>query len=126
VKSALPVELETDVPILVSGNPPLLVIVTVSGGDVCPNTVDAKLKLVVDNVSVGARRPVPLNCALCVPTLSVTVMLPVAAPAAFGAKSTVTAHAVDAASVLPQVLVTFANGALTVIDEIETGLPPTF
>ena len=34
VKSALPVELETEVPIPVSGTPPLLVMVTVSGGEV--------------------------------------------------------------------------------------------
>jgi hypothetical protein len=126
LKSEIPAELDTDVPMLVRGSPPLLVIVTVKGGDVCPSTVAARFKLVGESVSVGPSSPIPLNAALCVPTLSVTVRLPVAAPAAVGLKDTVTAQADAAGSVLPQVLVTFANGALTAIDEIETELPPVF
>jgi hypothetical protein len=85
LKSVLPAELETDVPMLVSGSPPLLVIVTVNAGEVCPSTVDAKLKLVVESVSVGPSTPVPVSAALSVPTLEFTLRLPVAGPAAVGA-----------------------------------------
>jgi hypothetical protein len=126
VKSVLPDELFTDVPMPVRGNPPLLVIVTVIGGALCPSTVAGKAKLVVESVSVGPASPVPLNWAVCVPTPSVTVKLPVAAPACVGTKSTVTAHADPAARELPHVLVTLANGALTTSEVRATVLPPTF
>jgi len=59
-------------------------------------------------------------------SLSTSVRLPVDATATVGANVTFTAHAVPAASELPHVLVPFTNGALTVIDEILTVLPPTF
>jgi hypothetical protein len=126
VKSVLPVEVVTEVPMPVSGSPPLLVIVTVMGVALCPTTVAGNARFVVESVSVGPASPVPLNCAVCVPTLSVTVKLPVAAPACVGAKSTVTAHADPAASVPPHVSVTFANGAVTTSDVSEMLLPPTF
>jgi hypothetical protein len=126
LKSVLPAELETDVPMLVNGKPPLFRIVTVVGAEVAPSTVELKLILVVDSVSVGPSTPVPVNEAVCVPTPSVTVRVPLAGPAAVGVKSTVTAHAAAAASVAPHVFVTFAKGPLTATEEIETVLPPTF
>jgi hypothetical protein len=116
----------TDVPIEVSGSPPLFVKVTVSGGDTCPTTVGARVRLVVESTSVGPSTPVPLNAADCTPTLSVTVRIPVAAPACLGVKSSVTAQPVFAASVLPQLLPVRTNGALTAIDVIVSELPPVF
>jgi len=103
-----------------------LVIVTVSGAETCPTTVDGKLKLVAESVSVGAATAVPLKTAVCVPTLSVNVKLPVAAPACVGLNPTVTTHAAPAASELPQVLDNLTNGAVTTWEMIETALPPPF
>jgi hypothetical protein len=120
------VELTTEVPIPVSGNPPVFEIVTVSGAEICPVIVAGKLRLVVESVSVAPATPVPSNTAACVPTLSFTVRLPAAAPTAVGAKVSVTAHPVPAAREVPQVLAPFTNGAVTVIEVIETALPPTF
>jgi hypothetical protein len=126
LKSVLPAELETDVPMLVNGKPPLFRIVTVIGADVAPSTVGLKLRLVVDSVSVGPTTAVPLKEAVCVPALSATTRLPLAGPASEGLKSTVTVHAASAAKDAPHVFVTTAKGPLTATDEIETELPPTF
>ena len=103
-----------------------MVMVTVSGGALCPSTVAVKDKSVVDSVSVAARIPVPLYCADCVPTLSTTVRLPVAAPDCVGAKAMETTQAAPAASELPQVLAVFLNGVLTVIEANEVAVPPIF
>jgi hypothetical protein len=126
VKSRFPAALVTEVPMPVSGKPPLLVIVTVIGVALCPTTVAGNVRLVVDSVSVAPSNPVPLSAADCVPRLSVTVKLPVADPACVGAKSTATAQADPAAKEPPQVSFVFTKGAVTTIPLRETGLPPTF
>ena len=92
-----------EVPMPVSGSPPLLVSCTAMGADRALIVVFGKLTLVVVSVSEGPVIPVPVNCAVWVPRLSTSVSVPVAAPAATGAKEMVMAHAVFAANVLAQV-----------------------
>ena len=116
--------LTIEVPIPVSGRPPVFEIVTVSGAEICVSTVEGKLRLVAESVSVGPVIAVPLSAVVCVPMLSVTVNVPVAAPAAVGAKATVIAHAVLAARELPQVLALLVNGAVTAIEVTDTAVPP--
>jgi hypothetical protein len=116
--------LTIEVPIPVSGRPPVFEIVTVSGAEICVSTVEGKLRLVAESVSVGPVTAVPLSDVVCVPMLSVTVNVPVAAPAAVGAKATVIAHAVLAARELPQVLALLVNGAVTAIEVTDTAVPP--
>ena len=119
-------ELTIEVPMPVNGNPPVFEIVTVIGAETCPCTVEGKLSVVVEIVSIGPDTPVPLSTAACEPMLSLTAKLPAATPAAVGANVTVTAHPTPAASELPQVLAPFKNGDVAKIEVIETVLPPTF
>ena len=94
----------TEVPSEVSGCPPELVRLTVSGAEVCWMTVPGKLRLVAERVSVAAAMPVPVSGAVWVPALSTRVRVPDAAPVAVGEKLMEMAQALAAASELPQPL----------------------
>jgi hypothetical protein len=117
---------DTDVPIAVSGSPPVSVNCTVKGADIWPRTVLGKASVVADKESVGPATPVPLKTADCIPAESVMVAVPLAAPACVGAKAIAMEHEAPAASALPQVVEDFRNGAETTIDVIDKSVPPVF
>ena len=75
--------------------------------------MEAKLRLVVERVSVAARNPVPVNEAVCAPALSLIVKLPVAAPAWEGTKVIVYEQDVPAARPPPQVRAVSLKGAVS-------------
>ena len=79
-----------------------------------------KVRLVVERVSVGAARPVPVRAAVWVPRLSTMVKAPDAGPEAVGTNSTTTEHAAPARRTVPQELGPRTKGAEVATEVMET------
>jgi hypothetical protein len=93
----------------VRATPPEFVSVTCCATLVVVICCVAKVSELVESVSVAGALQMPLRSAVCVPTLSVMLSEPERAPLAVGVKEMESVQAVDAASVLPQVLALMAK-----------------
>ena len=89
--------------ISVSAASPELVSVTCWVALAVFNCCAAKVRLSGASASVAGSTPTPVSDAVCVPTLSVMLKLPVRVPEAVGRNSTETVHPTLDASVVPQV-----------------------
>jgi hypothetical protein len=122
VKSPLAITAE----IPVSVRSPAFVSVTGSAPLVVPICCAAKLNINGASESVATVTPVPLSEAVCVPTESVMLRLPVHTPRAVGAKSIATVHPVLAASVVPHVFAEMAKFPVTTGVPRVAATPPVF
>jgi len=122
VKSPLAIAAPTSV----SPTSPLFVSVTVCAALAVPSAVAAKLRLPGASPSVAASCPAPLNAAVCVPALSVTVNVPVRVPLAVGAKAIATVHPTPLPSIAPHVFAVIVKSPVTAIVPSVAVTPPVF
>jgi hypothetical protein len=118
---------ETLAAMRVRATPPLLVRVTFWAGLVVPMVCCAKVRDVVESVSVAGALPVPTRVAVWVPMLSVMESEAERVPAAVGVKAMETVHPVEEGRVEPQVLAVMAKSVdspvMTGVWRV-AGLPP--
>src|SRR5438128_2680724 len=108
-----------------SAVPPVLVSATACAALVVPTVWLPKLRLDGDKLTTAGVFPTPVRLTLCGLPLALSVILsvPVPVPAAVGAKLTLIAQLVPAATVLPQLLV-WAKSPFAVTLVILSAAPP--